>query len=109
MSMLTTTASGKATWERERTSQERLNQLIDQIVKGMVSGDEVERELLALLCMFDNVYYREKIRQAIDWAEIYFSPRKSNRYGGPEKVRRLLLIALTTAAREGGHLHDVTH
>ena len=69
------------------------------------------RELNELLHVFGSVdgvgNYREKINGAIEWADIYFSPQKSDRHCGREIVRASLLQDLGTAAEIAGQLQDV--
>jgi hypothetical protein len=60
--------------------------------------------LRALFHDFDDPYYREKLQSAIDYAEVYASSRKPEKYGEPEKVRTLLLHDLTSARRRIGQL-----
>jgi hypothetical protein len=45
----------------------------------------------------DNPYKREKIHEALQWAEIHFSPRRSANYGGLEKTRENLQTAIRKA------------
>jgi hypothetical protein len=86
--------------------KDQIQQLTRRILDGNASGIEVERELRALLHAFDGVYYREKVREAIEWAGIYFSARKSQRHGGEDKVLSILLGALSSAEREAGRLES---
>jgi len=87
-------------------TKNRLYNLIDKLVKGSVSEDEVAQELHELLHTFRDSYYQENIRTARVWAEIYFCPRKSERYGGPDEVRGSLLAGLTLAARRTTQLKE---
>jgi hypothetical protein len=79
--------------------------------KGQSLGEDMARELNELLHVFGSVEgvgnYREKINGAIEWADIYFSPQKSDRHGGREIVRASLLQDLGTAAEIAGQLQDV--
>ena len=76
-------------------TQERLKLLTEKLKKGSLSCDDMARELNELLHVFGSVdgvgNYREKINGAIEWADIYFSPQKSDRHGGRETVRASLL------------------
>jgi hypothetical protein len=92
-------------------TQERLKLLTEKFKKGSLSGDDMARELNELLHVFGSVdgvgNYREKINGAIEWADIYFSPQKSDRHGGREIVRACLLQDLETAAEIARQLQDV--
>ena len=92
-------------------TQERLKLLTEKLKKGSLSGDDMARELNELLHVFGSVEGvgndREKINCAIEWADIYFSPQKSDRHGGREIVRASLLQDLGTAVEIAGQLQDV--
>ena len=92
-------------------TQERLKLLTEKFKKGSISGDDMARELNELLHVFGSVdgvgNYREKINGAIEWADIYFSPRKSDRHGGREIVQASLLQDLAIAAEIAGQLQDL--
>jgi hypothetical protein len=86
------------------TTEDRIDKLFGQILRESISRDEIEPELRALFHDFDDPYYREKLQSAIDYAEVYASSRKPEKYGEPEKVRTLLLHDLTSARRRIGQL-----
>jgi hypothetical protein len=88
------------------TTKLRLYKIIDKIIMGRISEDEISQELHELLHAFGDCDYQEKIRTATVWAEIYFCPRKSERYGGPDEVRGSLLAGLTLAARRTSQLRE---
>jgi hypothetical protein len=79
-------------------TSEQLKLLFDRISKGTISAKEVAWELRENLYAFDNANYRAKITGAMEWAEIYYSPRKANRWGGPDKVCATLLQDIGVAA-----------
>jgi len=87
-------------------TKNRLYNLIDKIVRWNISEDEITQELHELLNTSGDYYYQENIRTARVWAEIYFCPRKSERYGGPDEVRGSLLAGLTLAARRTTQLKE---
>jgi len=87
-------------------TKNRLYNLIDKIVNGSAAEDETAQELGELVHAFGDRYYQENIRTATGWAEIYFCPRKSERYGGPDEVRGSLLAGLTLAARRTTQLKE---
>ena len=86
------------------TTEDRIDKLFGQILRESISRDEIEPELRALFHAFDDPYYQEKLQSAIDYAEVYASSRKPEKYGEPEKVRTLLLHDLTSARRRIGQL-----
>ena len=88
------------------TTEDRIDKLFGQILMGSISHDKIEPELRSLFYAFDDPHYREKIQSAIDYAEVYASPRKLEKYGEPEKARTLLLHDLTSARRRIGQLKD---
>ena len=53
---------------------------------------------------FDDANYQEKIRNAHDWANKYFSPSQSDQFGGRDMVRSHLLQELESAAQEATEL-----
>jgi len=85
-------------------THEQINTLEDRIRKGTISDEEGLRELHALLFAFDDANYQEKIRNAHDWANKYFSPSQSDQFGGRDMVRSHLLQELESAAQEAKEL-----
>ncbi len=88
------------------TTQPRLQRLIDQIANDTISADETARQVRDLLANYDDAYYREKMRGALDNAEIYAGPGLHEKYGGAARVRGLLLADLTSAARRARQLNN---
>lgn len=75
---------------------EQLKQLRAQIAKGSITAGEIAQELRSLLDFFnfaaDKAPYREKIRNAITWAEIHGKrSNKPNHHGGYDRVQQCLL------------------
>ena len=82
---------------------DRLNQLRVRITQGSIAADEVSQELRRLLDFFNfaasKAPYREKIRNAITWAEIQDKRNnKLNRNGGYDRVQQFLLEDIAEAA-----------
>ncbi len=88
------------------TTQPRLQRLIDQIVNDTISAQEAAQQVRALLDRYDDAYYREKMRGALDSAEIYAAPSLHEQYGGAARVRGVLLADLTSAARRARQLNN---
>jgi len=93
------------------TMQERLKLATEKFRLGIISSDELVEELRGFLDIFDDAYYREKIRGAIMWAEIYSDPQKWKlysrpEYNGREVVRGFLLQELSSAADTAGKLRE---
>jgi hypothetical protein len=85
-------------------THEQIKALADRIAKDSGSSEEIVHELRELLFAFDGAYYQEKIRNALDWANKYFSPSQSDQYGGRDMVRSHLLEELGSAAQEAKEL-----
>ena len=84
------------------TMEERIKHLTGEL---MARDDaELMHRMHGLLNIFDDGNYREQIRDAIRWAEIYLDPQKAEAYGGPEAVREILIQDLSTAADIAGTL-----
>jgi hypothetical protein len=86
---------------------EQIEALEGRIRKGAISDEEILREVHALLFAFDDASYQEKIRNAHDWANKYFSPSQSDQFGSRDMVRSHLLQELELAGEgakelEGG-------
>jgi len=84
------------------TMEERIKHLMDKLIA--CDDAELSRELQALLDIFDDGNYREKIRDAVRWTEIYLDPQKAEAWGGPETVRAFLVQDLNRAAEIAGTL-----
>jgi hypothetical protein len=65
---------------------------------------ELVPEVCGLLNIFDDGNYREKIRDAVRWVEIYVDPQKAEAYGGQDVVRKFLVQELGAAAELAGTL-----
>ncbi len=85
-------------------THEQIEALEDRIRKGTISDEEILREVHTLLFAFDDADYQEKIRNAHDWANKYFSPSQSDQFGGRDMVRSHLLQELESAAQEAKEL-----
>src|SRR5450631_2041973 len=91
------------------TMQERIKLVTEQFRIGIISSEEFVQELCGFLDIFDDAYYREKVREAIEWAKIYSDPQRWKLYGGPEcdgqeLVRGFLLQELGSAADKAREL-----
>jgi hypothetical protein len=89
------------------TIQERLKHVAEQFRIGIISSEELVPELRGFFDIFDDPYYREKVRNAMEWAEIYSDPQKWKLYAGSECdgreiVRGFLLQELGSAANQVG-------
>ena len=79
--------------------QERASNLFQLLSKQTVSEEDVQRELRELEPFCDTVYQQEKLASARNWAEIYFSPRRWERWGSQERVRGFLLQDVSNLGR----------
>jgi hypothetical protein len=78
--------------------EQRLSALFDRVAKDRATEQETVKELHDLRFeVKGSSYRREKLNDAIRWAEIYFSPRKWEKWGSREKVRDNLLDELYKA------------
>jgi hypothetical protein len=84
------------------TMEERIKHLMAKLIA--CDDAELLHELHALLDAFDDGNYRDKIRDAVRWTEIYLDPQKAEACGGPETVRELLVRDLDRAAEIAGSL-----
>ena len=84
------------------TTEDQLQSLIQRWSSRSISTNEIARELLGLHDAFANAYYREKVRNAIEWAEM--SSQEAQEYGGEQQVHQFMLSELTVAARVAGQL-----
>ena len=83
-------------------THEPLQSLIQQWSSRSISTNEIARELRGLHDAFANAYYREKVRNAIEWATM--SSQEAQEYGGEQQVHEFMLSELTVAARVAGQL-----
>lgn len=90
------------------TTLDRLDKLMDQFKSGSISADDIARELHDLLHAHSNVYYCERIQDAISAVEIYKSDRNTESYGGGETVKLMLLTDLTKAKSMANLLQNIT-
>jgi hypothetical protein len=65
---------------------------------------ELVPEVCGLLNIFDDGNYREKIRDAVRWVEIYVDPQRAEAYGGQDVVMEFLVQELGAAAELAGTL-----
>jgi hypothetical protein len=78
--------------------EDRLSALFNGISKERAAKLETVNELRDLeFEVRGDSYGKEKLGAAITWAEIYFSLRKSEKWGGRERVRDFLLDELYKA------------
>ena len=84
------------------TTGERIRHLMGKLIAR--DDAELVNEVRALLDAFDDGSYREKVRDAARWAEIYLDPQEAESHGGLEAVREYLVQDLTTAADMAGTL-----
>ena|SRR3974390_2396778 len=84
--------------DRERSTQDRLNKLLDQIIQDNISGVKIKRELLTLPNIFGDATYRRNIELAIGCTQIYggWGNSKSGKRGR-EYLRMLLIKAIAQA------------
>jgi len=84
--------------DRKRSTQDRLNKLLDQIIQDNISGVKIKRELLALPNIFGDATYRRNIELAIGCTQIYggWGKSKSGKRGR-EYLRMLLIKAISQA------------
>jgi hypothetical protein len=85
-------------------THEQIEALEDHIRKGTISDEEILREVHALLFTFDDADYQEKIRNAHDWANKYFSSSQSDPFGSRDMVRSHLLQELGLVGEEAKEL-----
>lgn len=85
-------------------THEQIKALEDRIRRGTISDEEILREVHALLFAFDDAQYQEKIRNAHDVANKYFSSRQSEQFGSRDMVRSHLLQELGSAGEEAKEL-----
>jgi hypothetical protein len=84
------------------TTEERIRYLLSRLV---VRDDaELVPEVRGLLSIFDDGNYREKIRDAVRWVEIYVDPQRAEAYGGQDVVMEFLVQELGAAAELAGTL-----
>ncbi len=70
---------------------DRLSDLFSKVSHGRTTQREVDQELSEILALVNDEYRQEKIRNAIEWSGIYFSPRRWEKWGSPDAVKSFLL------------------
>ncbi|WP_291869928.1 hypothetical protein [Bradyrhizobium sp.] len=65
---------------------------------------ELVSEVYGLLNIFEDGSYRERIRDAVRWVDIYVDPQKAEAYGGQDAVIEFLVQELGMAAELAGTL-----
>jgi hypothetical protein len=76
---------------------DRLDKLFHQLAEGRIGGDDAQREIRSLLNLSTHSYQREKLRGALSWSDIYFSPRKWQRWGNQQRVKDFVLADIYKA------------
>jgi hypothetical protein len=85
--------------------QVRLEWLANDIAAGIFDGETTARFLRDLLDQVsEHAPLRDKIRNAVTWAEICATPRTPSRYGGYDRARQFLLEDVLGAARMASSL-----
>jgi hypothetical protein len=84
--------------EQEMTAHELLNVLNKRVIKGTIPGEDLVQDLNELLQRFDDANYCRIIRRALEWAAIYDSQDKCERWGGRDEVKALLIQDIGIAA-----------
>ena len=84
------------------TMDERITRIRDGLIA--CDGDfDLVHEVRGLLDIFDDAIYRQKIRDAISWAEVYTDPQQTSAWdsevqSGREVITRFLFSDLDDAA-----------
>ena len=76
-----------------------LGELIDAIKSDHIAGEEALRTLCIFSAAAANPRLREKLASARSFAEIYYSQRGAEKFGGLANVKRMVLADLTLARR----------
>ncbi len=76
---------------------ETLKHLFEGVRKDDISSDRLLRSLVELKASSVDGYQREKLGNAIEWAEIYFSPRRWKPWGDRKTVKGFLLSDIQLA------------
>ena len=84
------------------TTEDQLQSRIQRWSSRSISTNEIARGLRGLRDAFANTYYRKKVRNAIEWAEM--SSQEAQEYGGEQQVHEFMLSELTVATRVAGRL-----
>jgi hypothetical protein len=84
------------------TTEDQLQNIIQRWSSRSISTNEIARVLRGLRNAFASAYYREKVRNAIEWAEM--SSQEAQEHGGEQQVHEFMLSELTVAARVAGQL-----
>jgi hypothetical protein len=88
----------------------RLDVLFSQIAESKIDGTIAIAELRSLLNSITNPYQREKIEEALIWANMYFrgkGPKRLTRWGGEDVVRGHLLGSIYKAISARKPAHDL--
>jgi hypothetical protein len=75
-----------------------LDELRDRIFEDRITKDEVIEALREPLAGTDDSYVCSKLRQAMTWANIYYSTRKWGQGGTHERAKARLIADITKAA-----------
>jgi hypothetical protein len=70
---------------------ERLEKLFTNVSQDRVDQLEIDSELNTLLQGTDDDYTTEKLRNALEWSGIYFSPRRWQKWGDISVMKSFLL------------------
>ena len=79
-------------------AEDYLDRLLEQTTEGKISSAELHLRLRELLEGFSDGWYRVKIRNAMQWANMRSGAAQTERYGRPEQLRSWLLQDLRSAA-----------
>jgi hypothetical protein len=90
------------------TIDERITRIRDELITCDRDFDLVD-EVRGLLDIFDDAIYRQKIRDAISWAEVYTDPQQTSAWdtevqSGCEAITRYLFGDLDDAAERAREL-----
>jgi hypothetical protein len=75
-----------------------LDELRDRISEDQITKSEVLAALREPLAGTDDDYVCSKLKQAITWANIYYSSRKWGQYKALERAKARLIADITKAA-----------
>lgn len=84
--------------------EERILQIRDSLITRENDAD-LPHEIRGLLNIIDDPIYQQKIRDALNWAEIYIDPKQraawdSEAQSGREAVQQFLFSDLSEAAKQ---------
>ena len=87
---------------------DRLSALFSQIEKSEIDDGAIAiAELRSLLKSVANPYQREKIDEALTWANILFGAQSLEKWGGEEGMRGRLLQSIYKAMSARKPAHDL--